>query len=596
MISSIFKLSIVFLLGSCSTQKSSPPQLERPEAREETKAVEEQPVFGPRSASVSNGMQDKTLEYGLEAELGTHFYAVDLNRDSYTDLAVLPDHHSVPVFYIYHPQKKKFIKQEPGILPGGIRASFLAFYDFDRDGTVDILTATLNQKTALNPRPLEIYRGEWKEDRVVFHQRVQRFEYGDDPVSSLVLLDFNLDGELDIFQANWFNTSSAKGPRAIHDRFLQGQGNFKFDERTELLRSEAQYDEDYKIFPHARPTFSASFCDVDLNGYPDILTSSSEGEPDKMWLNIWSEDFKRRIFEDYAEESGYDQDMIGELVSRGGGHGLVSTCADYNNNGFIDILKSELSHSYEPEQRDRSSILTGKGLMFPPQFIRTPYEFERFDGRWSHAAKRARFVDLNFDGLLDILADNSSFPPYTRLMLFLQNSDHSFQDQAEKLGLDLMNPSGSIVVDINKDGRPDIITGQVAIREARIEPRIYVFENQIPYEGRRILRIFPKGTRSHPQALGARLILTTSERQQQRFVNTTLGPTPSQHEAGTFFGLQKGEELETLRVVWPFEESEQEPLQVEYDLSGLKFKKFLELTICEDGSSHNGRQASCLPR
>lgn len=595
LISSISKFTLFLLsLGACSGPQltSEKEELPAPVVSEKVKKL---PAFGPQSPPDSGGMQDRTKAYGLEGERGTHFYAVDLTRNSYTDLVVLPDHHSVPVFYFYNPEKKKFIKQEPGILPTGLRASFLAFNDFNRDGIVDMMTATLNQKTALNPRPLEIYRGEWKDGRVVFQQRVKQFEYSEDPISTLVFLDFNLDGELDFFQGNWFKTRALESPRPQHDRFYLGGDRFEFQEKSEILKAETQYDDDYKFFPNAKPTFSATLCDVDLNGYPDVLTSSSEGEADKMWLNLWNDNFNRRILEDYAEEAGYDQDQIGALVSRGGGHGLFSSCADYNNNGLIDIFKSELTHSYEAQERDRSSILTGKRFEFPPQFIRTPYEFERLESRWTHAAKRGRFVDLNFDGLLDLLVDNSGFPPYTRLMLFQQNSDHSFQDQAKALGLDLMNPSGSIIVDLNKDGRADIITGQVSIREERIKSRIYVFENQIPYEGRRILRVFPKGTRSHPEALGARLILTTDERQQQRFVKTTLGGTPSQHEAGVFFGLKKGEKVESLRVVWPYEESKQKPLEVEYDLSGLKFNQFLEVSVCEDGRRLKGREASCLP-
>lgn len=595
LISSIFKfLILIFWLGGCATQNPPPaPSLDETPETEKSEPVA--PVFVPQAPN-SQAMIDKTQEYGLEGERGTHFYAVDLNQDHYTDLVVLPDHHSVPVFYFFNPEKEKFVRQAPGILPSSVRASFLAFYDFDRDGHLDLLTATLNQKTALNPRALEIYRGDWNGQHLVFQEKVKTFEYSEDPVSTLAFLDFNLDGELDFFQGNWFDTRSSQNPRPVHDRFYVGQDGFEFEEKSELLRLETQYDDDYKIFPNAKPTFSASLCDVDLNGYPDILTSSSEGETDKMWLNLWNEEFNRRIFEDFAEETGYAQDVVGRLVPRGGGHGLFSACADYNNNGLIDILKSELTHSYEPEQRDRSSILTGKSFEFPPQFIRTPYEFERFEKRWTHAAKRGKFIDLNFDGLLDILVDNSSFPPYTRLMLFEQNSDHSFQDQAKKWGLDFMNPSGSIIIDVNKDGRPDIITGQVPIRDSRIAPRIYVFENQIPREGKRILRVFPKGFYSHPQALGARIILKTDQRRQQRFLNTTVGATPSQHESGVFFGLEKGEELESLRIVWPYEKAEQEVSSSSYDLTQLKFDQFLEVVACEDGRLHKHREASCLPR
>jgi hypothetical protein len=596
LISSIYKcfvfLVLIELVG-CATKTPPPPVLNE-EAKEENKP-QVTPEFGPQSVQIPS-FKDKTKSYGLEGEQGTHFYAVDLNQDGFTDLVVLPDHYSVPVFYLYHPEQEKFVRQPAGIfLPSEVRASFLSFYDFDRDGHLDLMSATLNQKTEINPRPLEIYSGDWNGQHLIFHKKVKRFEYTEDPVSTLTFLDFDLDGELDFFQGNWFDTRSSRNPRPMHDRFYLGNEGFNFEEKTELLNLETRYDDDYKVFLNSRPTFSSSLCDVDLNGYPDILTSSSEGEADKLWLNLWSEKYNRRIFDDYAKETGYDQDMTGRLVPRGGGHGLFSACSDYNNNGLIDILKSEFTHSYEAEQRDRSSILTGKSFDFPPQFIRTPYEFERLEERWTHAAKRGRFIDLNFDGLLDILVDNSSFPPYTRLMLFQQNPDHSFQDQAKSLGLNFMNPSGSIILDVNKDGRPDIISGQVSIRDVRIKRRVYVFENQIPYDGRRILRVFPKGVNSHPQAIGARVILRTNKRQQQRFLRTTLGATPSQHEAGVFFGIEKDESLKSLKVVWPYEKNGS-PLTLSYDVSSLDFNKFMEIVVCEDGRLHKKRRSSCLPR
>jgi hypothetical protein len=58
---------------------------------------------------------------------------------------------------------------------------------------------------------------------------------------------------------------------------------------------------------------------------------------------------------------------------------------------------------------------------------------------------------------------------------------------AGQLGIDVVNPIGTISVDVNHDGLPDLITSQNNIRHSDIPPRLYVFENQNKIPGRKSL-------------------------------------------------------------------------------------------------------------
>ena len=66
---------------------------------------------------------------------------------------------------------------------------------------------------------------------------------------------------------------------------------------------------------------------------------------------------------------------------------------------------------------------------------------------------------------------------YNALVLFKQFPDHSFVDVAPELGIDIVNPSGVIVGDVNNDGLNDIIVSQDSIRDSQIHKKIYYFRN-----------------------------------------------------------------------------------------------------------------------
>ncbi len=571
------------LLGagfSCSS-----PQKEGPRPKEKVsqapKKVVEPLNAGPSQKASLAGFEDVTASVGLANAAATHLYAVDWSGDGQVDLVTLPEFYGPPKFYKNSKGAFKLVKNSP--LEATVRASFLVFADFDKDGLLDLIAVTLNQKSALNKVPLRLFKAKRLQGRLSFSEVSGAFPNKPLATSSVSLIDINMDGLLDLYLGNWFDTEK-RPPRAQPDRlYLAVDNGLKWKDASYYLEEELKYERDLELYPNARATFGTSLCDLDKNGYPDVLTASASGQPNKVWLNRFDRKNDDRILKDFGEKTKLAQDAEGSFSPTGGGHSFYMLCHDYNNDGFLDVAKGELFHSYDPESRDRSSIMTGKAASFPPQFIRTEYHKDDGSGSWSQGDRRALWYDFNFDSYTDLLVENSGFPPKSRLVLFQQYDDHAYADQAKSYGIDIVNSSGTVYLDYDGDGRLDLFTGQVSLRDARIKPRIYAYRNTFSWQGRRVLKINLKGRKANAHGIGALVTLKTTKGTYTKMHEVSYGPLNSQNQFGLWFGLKKGESPLEVEVRWPLEKKtrggRKYPFRRVYSLKGKGKKNFSEVTL-----------------
>lgn len=535
---------------------------------------------------------DATEKFGLAGVKAVHLYAVDFNNDTHTDLVVLPGFYSSPEFYQFNYKAKKFVRVS-SLFEEEVRASFLNFADINNDGILDVLVATLNQKTELTKRPLRFYFGKNKKDGTLYFKKKEKIiSTSKDPISTALLFDMNLDGVLDLFVGNWFYTKKDRPVAKTNILYLMEKGKYK--DQSVLLENENQFKRSYDKYINARPTFTAAICDIDQNGYPDILTGNSSGYKNKLWLNIKNPQ-GNRYYKDFGESSRFASDSEGSSSKLGGGNTFALHCADYNNDTIMDIFVGELSHSYDQETRDRSSILSGEKLDFPPSFIRTEYHLSSGEKNWSQGDRRGVWADLNADGLLDLIVDNSGFPPNSRLVIFMQDQTHAYENKSIEFGIDILNPSGTVVLDIDKDGLLDIITGQTQVRNSKIDSSLYVFQNYLKVKGNRSVTFYLEGEKANRMGIGANIILKTQELTQRRYVTFAEGSLPSQNSRGVHFGLGK-HILKTVKVVWPIAvktSGRAEPLVRTYDLTSFKFRKHIDVTLCDSGKLRFGIK-TCL--
>ncbi len=552
--------------------------------------------FGP-TVKEGGHFVDKTDAYGLSGLQAVSFNAVDLNFDGFTDLVLLPTYYSRPKFLLFNPSTKKFKPSSFDPLPSDFKSSFLVIVDMNKDTIPDLLSVILNQRSEVSQIPPKYYRGEVVKGFLSFREAKDAFPMVPEPTSSLTVVDFDLDGWPDIFLGNWFQTKNGQH-LPVPDRLFRNVKG-KFVEATSLLKNEANKTSEQVYPPNARPTYGSSSCDIDQNGFPDILTVSSSGYQNKLWMNL-QEQMGDRYFDDLGPVSNYASDPDGSLIPTGGGRSFFSACTDYNDDGIMDVFLGELSHAYDNESVDRSSILTGAKETFPPYFIRTEYLSDATSEAWNQGDRRGVWVDYNIDGKIDILVDNSGFPPYSRLVLFEQDESRAFLNVGSQAGIDVANPTGTITLDLNQDGLPDIITSQNKIRRADISERLYVFENNIQREGKRSIKVHLHGIKSNSQGIGAMVMLYTiageKKTVQRRWMETVQGGLPSQNESGVLFGLSAGVEVVGVKVRWPYVQrtgmGSGTVLEKLYSLKSIPTREHLEITLCENGQVLPGK-VSC---
>jgi hypothetical protein len=453
------------------------------------------------------------------------------------------------------------------------------FVDLDHDGIYDCIIGTLNQKTEVTQYPPRLFKGELTDGKL-HYKEVAPLPTSLLPTASIVVFDYDLDGKLDLYLSNWF---SYKGdsPRPVPDLLFKGNG-FEFQDSSTALKGEYDYNKTDKVYRNATPTFGASVCDVDKNGFPDILTSNSNGHFNKLWMNV---DGKNYV--NYAYESSFGGDEEGAPETLGGGNSFFSLCGDYNNDGIIDIVQGNLSRDTDPESRDKSSMLTGSTKSFPPKFIRSEFYRDDLKPKWSEGDRRGVWIDFNLDGLNDLLIDNSGFPPDSRLILFEQEMDHSYNDRSKDLGINLVNPSGTVTIDLNGDGVMDFITGQSKIRAGDVNNRLYVFENQTKRQDNGSIRFHLQGKSSNTYGISSSVLFTTNKTTRFFNVEYASGSLPSQNEEGAYFAFAK-EVPQSVTVRWAFSSIDRlgrsVPKVLKYNLQKSSLKgKHNEFNLCDDG-------------
>lgn len=534
---------------------------------------------------------DKAKEYGLQDVKAYNFNVIDLNGDNYSDIVVLPSFYSQPQFYYYNIFEKKFIKGRSPF-QSAIKASYILFYDLNNDKVLDAVVGVLNQKTEMTKDPLKVFYGQLDKLNNLTFKR-EKFKIKPSPNSSIGLIDFNLDGRLDFYIGNWF--SRYKGNPIPHRDFLYKNTKDGFEEISQSLRGETKKNADGVMFINATPTYGIQVCDMDQNGYPDVLTTSTNHYANKLWMNRYRFREQNRFFDNVAVASGFASDAEGLLNTQGGGRSFALACSDYNNDGIMDVFLGELTHNYDNEGVDKSSILTGRTLKNSPRFFRTEYTQDSFDPNWHQADRRGIWVDLNNDGLQDLLVDNSGYPPYTKLVYFEQMPDHSFQDKSFEFGLNILNPIATVTLDVNRDGKMDILTSQSLIRNKGVKPRIYLFENQLINKNRSI-RFYLRGQKSNYHGLNATVTLKVKKDGQLHYrmqnVSYSYGALPPQNEEGILFGLEEGEEIVNVTVTWPYSKKANEVrsnMEKTYRFK-MKFEETVNITLCESGEYLVGRR------
>jgi hypothetical protein len=179
--------------------------------------------------------------------------------------------------------------------------------------------------------------------------------------------------------------------------------------------------------------------DFDNDGLLDLMVSSS------------GLDSQLRYFHNNGDGTFTDMTEAAGLKGLTGGLNMVQ--ADYNNDGFVDVLVL------------RGGWL-GKAGRYPQSLLRNNGDHTFTDvteeaGVLSlHPSQTAVWFDYNGDGLLDLFVGNESVPGTDAVdpcELFRNIGDGTFTECAAENGVALVGWfKGVVTADFNNDGRPDL--------------------------------------------------------------------------------------------------------------------------------------------
>jgi hypothetical protein len=399
-------------------------------------------------------------------------------------------------------------------------------------------------------------------------------------------LDYDRDGWVDVFLLNNDPAGFSRGESTMHPAGLESRDPMSHDRLYRNNGDGTFTDVSAAAGILAKIGFGLGVAVTDLNrdGWPDIYVSNDLKPSDVLYIN---------------NGDGTFTDRAGSWLTHTSFAGMGVDIADYNNDGWFDILQTDMV----PEDLQAQKRMTGA----------VEYQaFEDLRRRGFHLAYNANalqlnhgvtptgdvvlseiarlagvvytdwtwgplFGDLDNDGYKDVLITNG-YPKavidydYQVTMyalsrdaddrrwlevvnalhsyhvpnyVFHNNGDLTFADVTETWGMDQPSFSnGAALADLDNDGRLDIVVNN-------IDAPAFVYHNRPPVEEQyHYLQVRLEGAAPNPRGVGATLALVAGGKRQFAYHNPYRGYVSTVDDR-IHFGLGDVERVDTLLVVWP---------------------------------------------
>jgi hypothetical protein len=551
-------------------------------------------AVGPCRAGDGPYFVNVASKTGLSGVSAQNVYFADLDGDGYPDAVLINTQagHSLSVF-MNRPDKDgsrvfRDFTEGSGINANSVStapraADFVSFGDVNNDGCVDIFSGKFSEfeKPRTDPKTGKVIKDEKgntlyeKADdglrsEILLNDCSGHFKLLPDSgvdkhaetTSAAEFLDYDGDGVLDLFTGEWYKEYGVSY-KSYPSRLYRGLGGGRFEEVTRqagLMTYETEGSTD-----SSRPVYGVAHCDYNNDGRQDILVCVYGRQANRLWRNNGD-----GTFTDVAPVTGFDGDkirdgrypagskMAPEPVWRSHGNTFSAACADYDNDGDMDIFLGEITHSWAGPAADLSSLLENLGPKKGYIFKRHPDAMKRLrEGRdWNQGDMHVTWLDFDNDGLLDLLISSGDYPEQY-LRLFRQVRKGVFEDVTDKAGFNWESSAGVSVADYDRDGRLDILAGKSwmrmpADRRQGKVPAPALFRN-LAGAGNHWLDITLRGKGvdgANASAIGARVLLTAGGETQTREIQSSLGNGGQVNSFSAHFGLGKAARADKLDVRW----------------------------------------------
>ncbi|MFN8257080.1 MAG: VCBS repeat-containing protein [Bacteroidales bacterium] len=207
--------------------------------------------------------------------------------------------------------------------------------DINNDGLLDIYVSVSGLNTN-KENLLFVNQGLNKDGIPVFTEEASKYGINDPGMSTQgTFFDFDNDGDLDLYVANYPITPFKSTPYV----YRQMMRNVKWIDSGHLYRNNDDGTFTDVTKESGLLTFglslSATISDLNRDGYKDIYVSNDFLSPDFYYFN---------------NGDGTFTDKTGEVVRQTSHYGMGADIADYNNDGYLDIMQIDMA----PEDNKRA--------------------------------------------------------------------------------------------------------------------------------------------------------------------------------------------------------------------------------------------------
>ncbi|MCI0490173.1 MAG: CRTAC1 family protein [Blastocatellia bacterium] len=410
--------------------------------------------------------------------------------------------------------------------------------DFDNDGYDDLLVTYYGQNV--------LYRNNGKGGFVDVTEKAGLIQKTTRWGTGCSFLDYDKDGHLDLFVANYVDFDIKKIPAKGSSRFcmwkgipvmcgprgLPGDTNILYHNNGDGTFTDVS-EKSGITGPGARYAFTSLVSDFDNDGWPDIYVAC-DSTPNILYRNNGD-----GTFTDTGLISGTAFNEDGQEQA-----GMGVSAADYDLDGFTDIVKTNFADDTSTLYRNN-----GDGTFNDVTYQARLGVNTRFLG-WGTG-----FFDFDNDGWKDILMVNGHVYPEVHMhatagtykqerLLYWNLRDGTFLDISAAAGpgiQDRRSSRGAAVGDLDNDGSLEIV-----VLNMNDTPSLLKDSG----EKENWILIKTVGKLSNRNGIGARVTVATKGLKQTDEVRSG-GSYLSQNDLRLHFGIGDATKIDRVEIHWP---------------------------------------------